>query len=67
MKRFYIQLTAVLSGIILILSSVGAFLGAIPYAISALTAIIIFPAFIISIGLLVSARLKDGDIPFMGY
>lgn len=67
MKRFYFQLTAVLSGIILILSSVGAFLGAIPYTISALAAIIIFPAFIISIGLLLSARLKDGDIPFMGY
>ncbi|MDO8841840.1 hypothetical protein [Methanocalculus sp.] len=67
MKRLHIQLTAVLSGIILILSSALAYLGAITYAISALAAIIIFPAFIISIGLLLSASLKDGDIPFMGY
>lgn len=67
MKRVHIQLTAVLSGIILILSSALAYLGAIPYALSALATIIIFPAFVISIGLLLSARLKDGDIPFMGY
>ncbi|HIJ06336.1 MAG: hypothetical protein XE11_0942 [Methanomicrobiales archaeon 53_19] len=67
MKRLHIQLIAILSGIILILSSIGAYLGAISYAISALATIIIFPAFIISIGLLLSAGLKDGDIPFMGY
>jgi len=67
MKRLHIQLIAILSGLILILSSIGAYLGAIPYASSALVTIIIFPAFIISIGLLLSARLKDGDIPFMGY
>ncbi len=67
MKRLHIQLIAILSGIILILSSIGAYLGAISYTISALATIIIFPPFIISFGLLLSARLKDGDIPFMGY
>ena len=67
MKRLHFQLTATLSGITLILTSVWAYLGTISITISAIASIIVFPVFIISLGLLLSAKIKDGDIPFMGY
>jgi len=67
MKRLFIQLLAIISGVILILASAGAHLGMMAPSLSAVITILVAPVLLISVGLLFAARLKDGDIPFLGY
>ncbi|MCP1662743.1 MAG: hypothetical protein D5R99_09600 [Methanocalculus sp. MSAO_Arc1] len=67
MKRIILQATALLSGLLLIGISAGVYLGMLTTAVGAVLSILVFPVFLIPIGLLLASELTDGDIPFMGY
>ena len=67
MKKRYIQLIAIISGILLIALSGAGHLGIVQVPVAAVLSIILAPVFLISVGLLFSAEITDGDIPFMGY
>lgn len=67
MKKHFIQLIAIVSGILLIVLSVAGHLGMVQMPVAAVLSIVLAPVFLISVGLLFSAEIIDGDIPFMGY
>ncbi len=67
MKKRYVQLIAIISGILLIVLSVSGHQGIVSVPVAAVLSIILAPVFLISVGLLFSAEVIDGDIPFMGY
>jgi|LDZT01.1.fsa_nt_gi hypothetical protein len=67
MKKRYIQLIAIISGILLIVLSGAGHQGIVSVPVGAVLSIVLAPVFLISVGLLFSAEVIDGDIPFMGY
>ncbi len=67
MKRHYVQLIAIISGILLIVLSVAGHQDIVQVPVAAVLSIVLAPVFLISVGLLFSAEVIDGDIPFMGY
>ncbi|GAA5262347.1 hypothetical protein [Methanocalculus sp.] len=67
MKKSYVQLIAIISGILLIVLSVSGHQGIVSVPVAAVLSIVLAPVFLISVGLLFSAEVIDGDIPFMGY
>lgn len=67
MKKSYVQLIAIISGILLIILSVAGHQGIVLVPVAAVLSIVLAPVFLISVGLLFSAEVIDGDIPFMGY
>lgn len=67
MKKRYVQLIAIISGILLIILSGAGHLAIVSVPVAAVLSIILAPVFLISVGLLFSAEITDGDIPFMGY
>ncbi len=67
MKKRYVQLIAIISGILLIILSVAGHQGSVQLPVAAVLSIVLAPVFLISVGLLFSAEITDGDIPFMGY
>ncbi|MCQ1537678.1 hypothetical protein FTO68_01555 [Methanocalculus taiwanensis] len=67
MKKRYVQLIAIISGILLIILSGAGHQAIVSLPVAAVLSIILAPVFLISVGLLFSAEITDGDIPFMGY
>lgn len=67
MKKRYVQLIAIISGILHIVLSVSGHQGIVSVPVAAVLSIVLAPVFLISVGLLFSAEVIDGDIPFMGY